>query len=403
MGEPVSLVLVGIGGYGQSYLNGLLDELGLDGVEISGAVDPSPEHCSRMDDLKALGVPVYGALDEFYARHCAELAVVSSPIQYHCPQTCLALEHGSHVLCEKPLSATVQEAERMATARDAAGRFVAIGYQWSFSDAIRGLKADISRGRFGAPVRMKTMALWPRNYAYYARNSWAGALKDRNGNWVLDSPVNNATAHYLHNMFFCLGDRWNASKRPVEVTGELYRANDITNYDTAVLRCRTQSGVEILYACSHATQRQIGPVLVYEFEEATVTVEEGGADFVVRFADGRQTTYPNPYNGPRKKLEQCLAAVRSGVEVACPIEAGLSQTICMNGLQESADGILDFPGELLRGQDGDRRWVEGLEEALTGCYEKWSLPAEVGVDWARPGRTIDLVSYRHFPQCGDGD
>jgi len=57
---------------------------------------------------------------------------VSSPIHCHVPQSVAALRGGSHVLCDKP-SRHGADVDRLADARDRAGRFVMIGYQWSFS------------------------------------------------------------------------------------------------------------------------------------------------------------------------------------------------------------------------------------------------------------------------------
>ena len=51
------------------------------------------------------------------------------------------------------------------------------------------------------------MPLWPRDERYYSRNGWAGVKRTNDGTWILDSPTNNACAHFLHNMFYVLGDR----------------------------------------------------------------------------------------------------------------------------------------------------------------------------------------------------
>ncbi len=396
----VSVVLVGIGGYGEAYLSALLDSFEPGEFSIAGAVEPAPERCGRLADLRALDVPVYGALGEFYAERSADLAVISSPIHYHCPQTCTALENGSHVLCEKPLGATIQGALRMIAARQEAGRFVAIGYQWSFSRAIQELKRDIRGGLFGAPRRLSTLVLWPRRHSYYRRNNWAGRIRDDEGRWILDSPVNNATAHFLHNMFYCLGEEWNTSAAPPEVTGELYRANDIENYDTAALRCHTAGGVEVLYFSSHAVSELLGPVLRYEFEDAAVTMKGMGGELTARTADGSEKSYGTPCNAPDEKLRQCMEAARDDGGVACPIEAAAAQTLCMNGLQESAGTITDFPEAMRRteGEAGDEiTWAEGLYEALTECWEAGALPSEMGFEWASPGRAVDLSGYAAFP------
>ncbi len=279
MTTRVSVVLSGIGGYGGQYLDALLDPASQDRVELVGAVDPFPERCARLAELRARGVPVFPSLQAFYAQASAELAIISAPIHEHCPQTCLALEHGSHVLCEKPLAATVQDADRMIEARDRAGRQAAIGYQWSFCPAILDLKRDILAGRFGQARRLTTVVLWPRTQDYYRRNAWAGRQKSVDGAWVLDSPVNNAAAHYLHNMLFVLGEAVDRSAGLDRAQAELYRANPIENYDTAALRCFTDGGAEVLFYTSHAVSENVGPQFVFEFERGVVRLD--GLDGVI--------------------------------------------------------------------------------------------------------------------------
>jgi len=405
MREPVSIGLVALGGYGEKYISFLLDKTDPEEYRIVGAVDPLKERCQRLEDITSRGIPIYDTMDEFYARHRADLVTISSPIHFHCPQTCAALDHGSSVLCEKPLGATVQEARGMieardrATARDGAPRFVAIGYQWSFSEAVQELKGDILAGRFGRPIRLKTMVLWPRDEKYYHRNGWAGRQKDDRGAWILDSPINNATAHYLHNMLYVLGAQVDRSARLASIVGELYRANAIENYDTGAARILTDDGVELLYIASHPVVRQRGPVFEYEFEEATVFCEEKASGFVARFRNGEGKTYPNP-QVIQNKLRDAMSAVRGEKQIVCGPEAAGAQTLCVNGLQDSAPEIIEFPRDLVRveGEVGVRKtWVDGLFETLVKCYEEWKLPSEAGAPWAAPGREIRLSDYGDFP------
>ncbi len=59
---------------------------------------------------------IFNSLDEFYEEQPADLAVISSPIPFHCQQTVLCLEHGANVLCEKPLAGSVEDGLKMAEA-----------------------------------------------------------------------------------------------------------------------------------------------------------------------------------------------------------------------------------------------------------------------------------------------
>ena len=398
--SPVSIMLSGIGGMGAVYLKALLDAWDGGLFRLVGTVDPVPERSPHLARLGERGVPIYPDLESFYSRHEAELAIISSPIQFHARQTRLALARGSRVLCEKPAAATVQEIRDMIEARDRAGLWVAIGFQWSFSDAVQALKSDIRRGRFGAAKRMKCLYTWPRDLAYYGRNGWAGRRRDAAGAWILDSPANNAMAHDLHNIFYILGPEVNGCALPVELEAELYRAYDIDNFDTAAVRIRLAGGAAILFLVSHVSWTDTGPVLRLEFERGSVTARGRKSDLRATFSDGGARNYGAPDADPLKKLWDAIASVRTGAAPVCGLEAVLGQTLAVDGMQDAVAGIAEFPKELVRieaSPTGGRRWVDGLDEILARCYADEKLPSEIGAPWSRAAGRIDLGGYRRFP------
>jgi predicted dehydrogenase len=401
MATEVSVVLVGIGGYGNLYVEALLNQGKDRGVKIVGAVDPKPENCKYYEQLKELDIPFFVSLEEFYAEAKANLAVISSPIHFHSAQTCLALENGSNVLCEKPIAPTIQEAKKMIQVRDRTGKFVSIGYQWSNSSAIQELKKDIMAGVFGKAKQFKTIILWPRSDAYYQRSFWSGRIKDDNGNWILDSVASNATAHYIHNMFYVLGNEVDKSAVPVEVAAELYRANNIENYDTAAIRAYTEEGVELLNFGSHAVKDLLDPVFHYQFENATVVfgdpdIEESASNIIAFFNDGTKKCYGDPFEKVMRKLWIAVDTVRGQAQIPCGLEAASSETICVNAAQESMNPIV-FPSDIVRRLEEKRlTWVEGLAETLKECYATGKMPSELGVSWAKAGERIDSRGYYYF-------
>jgi len=397
--QPVSVVLVGIGGMGLYYLKTLLEEFPPGAVELRAAVDPFPEKSELYSELKRLGIPVFDSLEKFYeSGSTSELVVVSSPIHFHVRQSCEALRSGSNVLCEKPLGATIQEAEELIQTRDESGLWVMIGYQWSYSSAIQALKRDILAGLFGKPIRLKTICLWPRDEAYYLRSDWAGKIKHK-GDWVLDSPANNAMAHFLHNLFYVLGERVDRSAQPSQVTAELYKAYPIENFDSIACRVFTREGAELLFYASHSTHKEIGPLFSFEFEKATITYGEVSKDIIARDPQGKEKLYGSPdAEHPFQKLFEAVASVREPKPILCGPEAASSQTLCINGIQESMPEIITFAEPMIEKNDKERRrWVKGLAEALYDCYQNETLPSEEGFSWARAAKSIDLRNYRFFP------
>jgi predicted dehydrogenase len=397
--QPVSAVLVGISGMGFYYLKTLLEEFPAGEVELRAAVDPYPEKSELYPELKRLQIPVFDSLEKFYkSKETPELVVISSPIHYHVRQSCEALLSGSNVLCEKPLGATVQEADQLIQTRDESGLWVMIGYQWSYSSAIQALKKDILAGLFGKPIRLKTICLWPRDESYYLRSDWAGKIKDK-GDWVLDSPANNAMAHFLHNLFYVLGERVDRSAQPARLEAELYKAYPIENFDSIACRVFTKEGVELLFYASHSVHKELGPQFCFEFEKATISYGEVSQEIIGRGPLDKQKCYGSPEaEHPFHKLFEAVASVREPRPILCGPEAASAHTLCINGIQESVPEIRTFAGSMIEKSDKERRsWVKGLAEAFYDCYQNGTLPSEEGFSWARAGKSVDLRSYRFFP------
>jgi predicted dehydrogenase len=396
--HPVSVAAVGISGMGFFYVQALRDEFPPGTVEIQAVVDPHPERSGYFSLLKEKEIPIFESIKEYYRESPpAELVIVSSPPQYHVHQCVEAFHHGSHVLCEKPIGATIQDADLLIRSEDAADVWCMIGYQWSFTRAIHDLKKDILDGSFGRPVQLKTMHLWPRDEKYYQRNAWAGKVKDEEGIWVLDSPANGAMAHELHNLFYILGKHQDSSASPREVTAELYRAYPIENFDTVACRMYTDEGCELLYYASHAADKKVGPVFDLDFEHASVSFDEASDQIIARFHKGGEKRYGSPEKEHHlKKLFRAVESVRESKTVLCGPNASRAQTLCISGIQESASGIVSFEPHRINKEEG-RRWVDRLREDLCDCYEQGILPYEKKLGWAHSGKTIDLNEFLFFP------
>jgi hypothetical protein len=176
---------------------------------------------------------------------------------------------------------------------------------------------------------------------------------------------------------------------------ELYRANDIENYDTATLRIRTADQVEILFYTSHAAHERSGPQSRYEFQNAVVEYDNSsGGQFVARFNDGRVKHYGHPNRDRHEKIWEAISAVRTKMPVACGVATALPHAICVAAAQESAGQIVDFPQHsrrLVTCDDDQLIAIDGLGDQLAECYKQGVLPSEhAKVPWARAGKVLDL-------------
>ncbi|PRX24183.1 putative dehydrogenase [Orenia metallireducens] len=395
MDKPLDILLVGIGGYGNKYVNALLDNKKERNYKIRGVVDPYPQGCQRLAELEKREIQIYSTMDQFYLEEKADLVCISSPIQYHLKHIVTALDNGSNVLCEKPLSATVESGNQIINKKNQSGKFVAIGYQWSFSDAIQELKRDIIKGVLGRAVRLKTIVLWPRSIDYYNRNNWAGKIKDNKGNWVFDSVANNATAHFLHNMYYLLGSQINQSATLKSIQAETYKVNDIETFDTVALRTMVNDGTEVLFYATHAVKERVNPRFVFEFEQGVVTYDgsEEGAEIIAEFEDGSMKNYGDPFKDDTKKIWLAIDAVENKESIYCGPEATLAQVQAIKGIHQSVGEATRFAEKLIRSaynNNEEIRYVEGLDGVLEDCYDKYLLPTELGISWAKSGKLVKL-------------
>ncbi|MFW5996523.1 MAG: Gfo/Idh/MocA family protein [Lentisphaeria bacterium] len=378
-GDDVSLALVGINGYGNQYLNHILDNRESLGINLTGIIDPTAAQNERFDELQTAGYPIFNTLEEFYQERDAQVVTISTPIHMHLPMSETAALHHANVLCEKPLTATAAEAWQFRELEEQNHGVIAVGYQWSFSDAVQALKKDIMAGTLGAPKRLRTLCLWPRPLSYYRRNNWAGRKRTDNGVWVLDSPANNATAHFLHNMLYLLGEETAASTFPESVEAKLYRANDIENYDAAAIYVHTDCGAEVYFYTTHSVNQKKGPVSHFEFEKADVYFDiNKDSVFQAYFHDGQVKDYGNPNINQLKKLDDVILAARSGAkDVPCGVRAAMAQTLCIDMVQTENE-INNVPPDKIRKEErphGDNiTWVEGMAEAFETAYNNCCLP-----------------------------
>src|SRR6266566_8252915 len=111
----------------------------------------SRERRKAEDAAQALGIPkTYGSYEELLADPEIEAIYNPLPNHLHVPWSIKAAEAGKHVLCEKPLSMTVAEAQQLIAARDRAG--VKIGEAFMVRTHPQWLRTRelIRSGRIGA-------------------------------------------------------------------------------------------------------------------------------------------------------------------------------------------------------------------------------------------------------------
>ncbi|MGZ4113392.1 MAG: Gfo/Idh/MocA family protein [Tumebacillaceae bacterium] len=88
------------------------------------------------------------------------VSIVSAPPHHH-EMAVFALEHGVHVLCEKPMAMDQGQSQEMLEARDKSGRLGFLNFEWRFLPARMKVKEVIAGGQLGRIMHVRYQGFRP--------------------------------------------------------------------------------------------------------------------------------------------------------------------------------------------------------------------------------------------------
>jgi len=149
----VRIAIVGVGGFARNRaLPAVRDS---DFCEVTTLVTGSPTEVEPVaEEYGAERTLSYDAFRDGDASGAYDAAYISTPPAYHDEYAVAAAESGKHVLCEKPLAATLADAERMVDACADAGVVLMTAYRLRTEPAIRRMREAIRDGAIGDPVQI---------------------------------------------------------------------------------------------------------------------------------------------------------------------------------------------------------------------------------------------------------
>ena len=137
-----------------------------------------------LDDARAAqavsgrkAVTITRNLDQILADPEIDLVDICLPPHLHLSACSAALQAGKDVICEKPLVASLAEADQLADMMQQTGREVFPVFQYRYGAGAAKLQKLMAAGLAGTPLVGSLETHWHRDVAYYAvdwRGSWAG-------------------------------------------------------------------------------------------------------------------------------------------------------------------------------------------------------------------------------------
>jgi predicted dehydrogenase len=143
---PVRLAIVGGGVIGRRHAGAIAE---VPAAELVAIADPAISGKALADEL---GVPHHGDVRSLFANERLDGAIVSTPTEHHCQPTLAALDAGCHVLVEKPIMATIEEAQKVVKKVAEGDRHVLVGHHRRYYSLVHEAREIVQSGKLGRLV-----------------------------------------------------------------------------------------------------------------------------------------------------------------------------------------------------------------------------------------------------------
>jgi predicted dehydrogenase len=188
MGDTVRIGILGTSWWADAmYLPALMKHPQAD---VRGVVGSSrPAHTREF--AKHWGIPdAFDSLDQMLGETSLDALLVLTPNREHHPLVMTGIEHGLHILCEKPLATSSGLAREMSEAAERAGVTTMVPFTYRFMPTSRHIKELIDEGYIGRPyhLNMRYYTGYGRSGAYAWRfdvgEAGSGVAGDLGSHWV---------------------------------------------------------------------------------------------------------------------------------------------------------------------------------------------------------------------------
>jgi predicted dehydrogenase len=118
------------------------------GATVVAVCDQRPERLEQVQKIYP-SVRTVCDVNEFLATPGLDAVIVATPVSTHFPLAMAALKAGKHVLCEKPLAATVAQADQLVSEAAKRNLTLMVDHTFVYTSAVRKIKDIIDSGQLG--------------------------------------------------------------------------------------------------------------------------------------------------------------------------------------------------------------------------------------------------------------
>jgi predicted dehydrogenase len=145
--ETISVAVIGVGVFGRNHAR-VYQQLAKAGEQVTLAAVVDPDAARAQQAAHEFDCPMYASVEELLAKVEAQAASIAVPTVYHAAVARQLMQGGVDVLIEKPLTASLAEADELIELAARSGRIAQVGHLERFNPAVQATLPLITKPMF---------------------------------------------------------------------------------------------------------------------------------------------------------------------------------------------------------------------------------------------------------------
>lgn len=280
----LNFALVGCGRIAKRHSE-LLGLKQIEGAQLAAVCDLEEPKAKSIGEI--FSIPYYTDMHQMMRSENIDVVVVLTESGNHARNVVALAQYGKHIIVEKPMALTLDDADAMIRACDNVGVKLFVVKQNRFNVPVVKLREALEQGRFGKLVLGTVRVRWCRPQAYYDQASWRGT-------WAMDGGVlTNQASHHVDMLEWMLGEVESVFARSATALAK------IEAEDTAVVTLKFRNGALGVIEATTATRPK-------DLEGSISVLGEGGTVEISGFAVNKMKTWSfvEPMSGDEDVMEK---------------------------------------------------------------------------------------------------
>jgi len=167
-------------------------------TRLVGVCDTSEQRAARM--AAHYGCEAYTDYEKMLSRPDLDVVCICTPSGLHAANGIQAARAGKHVIVEKPMALSLQDADALESACREEGVKLTVVLQNRYNAPMRRLREAVDAGKLGRLLLATVTVRWYRPQEYYSGDNW-------HGTWAMDGgALMNQAIHHIDALQWMMGE-----------------------------------------------------------------------------------------------------------------------------------------------------------------------------------------------------